>query len=154
MPKPDKIILLETYKTTLAEEQFFNSLFENRLSFYTGLLTTIATAIVLGFFYSSGSYNLYMLLMGPLVLIFVATTGIQAANRASDRMSRILTVRAKIEQALGLTRKYKNTGEPGENYWDNEPIIDVEHLAKRKAYETSSDFSLAMRNRSRGYLAK
>ena len=42
--------LLEIYKTTLGEEQFFTTLFENRLSFYSGLLSTIITAVVLGIF--------------------------------------------------------------------------------------------------------
>lgn len=153
MTKPDKDTLLETYKVVISEEQFFNSLFENRLSFYTGLLTTVVTAIVLGFFYSTEIIHYIVLLFGPMILILISITGIKAGHRALDRLSRILTVRAKIEQALGLTVAHKFSKESPEQYWGIEPIIDTDHLASRLEYKTSSEFSKFIRRRSQSYLS-
>ncbi|MFN8414342.1 MAG: hypothetical protein U0Z26_18320 [Anaerolineales bacterium] len=133
--------LLEVYKATLGEEQFFTTLFENRLSFYSGLLSTIMTAVVLGIFYSQTSTEYIALLFGPIVLIFISMSGINAAKRGTTRVYKVLAVRAKLEQALGLTKPQKYRLSDKDIYWNSEPIADVDHISIRKSYKNSSDFS-------------
>ncbi len=133
--------LLEIYKTTLGEEQFFTTLFENRLSFYSGLLSTIITAVVLGIFYAQTATEYTALLFGPIVLIFISLSGINAAKRGTTRVYKVLAVRAKLEQALGLTKPQKYRQSDQDIYWNSEPISDTEHISIRKSYKSSRDFS-------------
>lgn len=141
MAKLTEKALLEVYKAILGEEQFFTVLFENRMSFYTGLLSTIMTAIVLGIYYSKTLIEFSALAFGPIVLIFVSFSGINAAKRGTTRVYKILAIRAKLEQALDLTKPQKYSGTDPNIYWNLEPLADVEHISIRKSYKTSAEFS-------------
>ncbi|HXF91027.1 MAG TPA: hypothetical protein VNJ29_03755 [Candidatus Nitrosotenuis sp.] len=152
MPKPDNKTLIEVYKVTLGEEQFFNNTFENRLAFFTGLLSSLLTAIILGIFYAKDTLEFVALLVGPIALVLVAVRGIHAVKRASERISKILTVRAKIEQALGLTTPFRSQGKISDLYWEKEPIVNVEHLESRKKHKSSSEFIQYAMNDKKGYL--
>jgi len=153
MPKPDRQTLIEVYKATLGEEQFFNNIFENRLAFFTGLLSSLLTAIVLGVFYAKDILESVALLVGPIALVLVAVRGIHAVTRASERISRVITVRAKIEQALGLTVSVRIQGKSSELYWEQEPIVNPEHLESRKRHISSNEFTAYAMKDKKGYLA-
>jgi hypothetical protein len=151
MKKLTKETLIETYKLTLNEEQFSTNLFESRLAFYTGVLSTIMTAIVIGVYYANTAKEFLVLLFGPIIMIFVASIGIHSAKRATSRISRILTVKAKIEQALGLTIYHKYPGEAADLYWEKEPIIDLDHIESRKVHSKSTEFSKVFRESNKSY---
>ena len=153
MPKPDNQTLIEVYKATLGEEQFFNNIFENRLAFFSGLLSSVLTAIILGIFYAKDVLEFVALLIGPIALVLVANRGVHAVKRASERTSKILTVRAKIEQALGLTIPFRMQGKLSDLYWEKEPIVNEEHLESRKRHKSSNDFTRYAMNDKKGYLA-
>jgi hypothetical protein len=93
------------------------------------------------------------LLIGPIALVLVANRGIHAVKRASERISKILTVRAKIEQALGLTIPFRTQGKLSDLYWEKESIVNEEHLESRKRHKSSNDFTRYAMNDKKGYLA-
>ncbi len=140
----DKETLLVLYGYVLDEERFFAKEHQDRISFYSGFITTIIAAIVLGSLQASTWYHFAILSVGPLVLFLVAQNAVEGCYRSYLRFLEAITYRAKIEQNLGLTQKLlkEESKREGELYWENEPLVPSRHLMSRRKYVTSEEFIL------------
>jgi hypothetical protein len=136
-PLKDLKLLIEVYKSMLLEEQFYVDLFERRISFYSGIIITLISAMGWVYFYQ---HSMGLILVLSLALIFISAIAIFAAERAADRVSRNITERAKVEQAIGLTAPYSYDKSEKHIYWNNESIIATTHIISRRDFETSGEF--------------
>ena len=139
----DRETLLVLYGHVLEEERFFIKEYQERVSFYSGFITTIIAAIVVGSLQASTWYHFAILCVGPLVLFLIAQNAVEGCYRSYLRFIEAVTYRAKIEQYLGLTQKVlkKESTNSGELYWENEPLVPSRHLLNRKKYATSEEFT-------------
>ncbi len=139
----DRETLLVLYGYVLDEERFFAKEHQDRVSFYSGFITTIIAAIVVGSLQASTWYHFAILCVGPLVLFLIAQNAVEGCYRSYVRFLEAITYRAKIEQNLGLTReplKKEEAKRGGEPYWENEPLVPSRHLLNRRKYATSEEF--------------
>lgn len=148
------MVIVEVYKSVVEEAKFFDDLFERRLAFFTGLLTAILGG--LAWITVNGFSSSWLFPIGCVTLIFVSLIGTQAATKASDRINRIITERAKLEQVLGLTTPIPLPGAVDRPYWAEEPIVATQHLESRREHQTSEQMIEAnMRDQNRSnYLTR
>ena len=77
---------------------------------------------------------------GPVLLFAVAANAIAGTHRLYQRFIEAITMRAKIEQELGLTRKLSGDTDEVDCYWPSEPLVPPRHIESRKMYDTSTAF--------------
>lgn len=138
-PLTDKDLLVEVYNSVIQQGQFYTSLFEKWQTFYTGLVT----AILGGLAWASvnGHTNSPVFLLGGALIIAIAHIGKNAATNSADQINRIMTERAKLEQAIGLTAPFDYEDSEGvELYWADEPVIATKHLETRNEHTSSVKF--------------
>jgi len=132
--------LLKLYELAINEEHHFLDAHQNRVAFYSGILSALVAGTVAGFFQASEWYHLAFLCIGPVLIFVVSTIAIDGTLRFYQRFVDAVTVRAKIEQELGLTEERSvNTNVSG-SYWQSEPIIPPRHIKSRKESESSDAF--------------
>ncbi len=132
--------LLKLYELVINEEHYFLDAHQNRVAFYSGILSVLVAGTVAGFFQASEWYHLVFLCVGPVLIFVVSTIAIDGTFRIYQRFLEAITIRAKIEQELSLTKKHSvNTNVSG-SYWQSEPIIPLRHIKSREDYESSNAF--------------
>jgi hypothetical protein len=140
MEKDKKI---ELYKLIVEEEHYFLSEHQKRISFYTGLLTALTGGTVVGFLSSKMWYHYLLLLLGPITIIGISVIAKLGIRRLYQRFLESITVRAKLEQDLEMT-KYRSTesSEIDIGWVEREPLITKRHMDSRKdpRYKTSMDW--------------
>lgn len=117
--------------------------YEQRLSFYTGLIVAIIGGTVYCFV-QIGLYDIliYFVFLGLALLIFISEVAIWSLNRLYMQLLENITVRAKIEFDLGFTSE-RISSEPNINDWNGwipEPYIGKRHIESRKGYSSSEEF--------------
>jgi len=131
---------LKLYELAINEEHHFLDAHQNRVAFYSGILSALVAGTVAGFFQASEWYHLAFLCIGPVLILVLSTIAIDGTLRFYQRFVEAVTIRAKIEQELGLTEEHSvNTNVSG-SYWRSEPIIPLRHIESRKKYESSDAF--------------
>ena len=140
MKDEDRDRLLKIYELIINEEHHYIKTHQSVISFYSGIITALVAGIVVGVFQASEWYHLGFLCVGPLLIFVVSTIAIRGTFRAYQRFLEAITIRAKIEQELGLTmQRSKNTNRT-DLYWQSEPIIPICHIESRKRYKSSDAF--------------
>lgn len=131
---------MKLYELAINEEHYYLDAHQSRIAFYSGILSALVAGIVVGLFKASEWYHLAILCIGPLLTFAVSTFAIEGTFRLYQRFLEAVTIRAKIEQALGLTERRSGNADGSDSYWLLEPIIPSRHIESRKAYETSDAF--------------
>ncbi|MCK5492112.1 MAG: hypothetical protein KAJ14_03270 [Candidatus Omnitrophica bacterium] len=118
---------MELYKITVEEEHFFLKEHQSRVSFYMSLITALVGAMITGLFYVHSFGQYFLLILAPIALIFVLKNAKEGATRMYQRFLEAITVRAKLENILGMDKKRPDSQE----WFKSEAIITERHRASR-----------------------
>jgi len=141
---------LELYKLIIDEEHDFFKEHQKRLEFYIGLISVLIAGIAFGLFQATEWYHFAYLSIIPVIIIVISYLAIKGTYRLYQRFIETITMRAKIEQKLGLTEgNYKKLKDKTREYWKDEPIIAYRHLKARIKAKSSTEFF--KRYRKKGY---
>lgn len=134
--------LLRLYELTINEQQHHFRGIQNRIAFFSGLLSALLVATITGIFEAKACYHFVFLLAGPIVLYVMADIGIEGNTRVYQRWVESVTVRAKLEQKLGLTMSAASADscDDSDMYWRGEPLVPPRHIDDRNEFESSDDF--------------
>ncbi len=132
--------LLKLYELAINEEHCYLDAHQKRIDFYTSILSALLTGTGIGLFQASEWYHFAFLCIAPVLIFAVSSIAIQGTFRVYQRLLETITVRAKIEQELGLTSRQPSGAEDLDYYWRSEPIIPHRHIESRKKYESSKAF--------------
>jgi hypothetical protein len=114
------------------------------VAYITGLISVLFGSVYLGYNQASRGHHLLLLIVGPVLIIMIAQIGVKVSRQVYERFLDAITMRAKIEQLLGLTKAPANSvtnspqGGPDKldvntfsKYWENEPIVPTRNLISR-----------------------
>ena len=133
---PDLEKLLENSQK---EEQFFLDAHQKVITFYSTLITAVLSATIAGVATAPKERpECYIfLLAGPLMAIALAEIAKRGTSRFYRRFLEAVTMCAKLEQALGLTKR--NVMAPNkDDYWPFEQLIPDRWLKSRKGISVST----------------
>jgi hypothetical protein len=136
----ENLDLLKLYEIVVEEEHHFTKTYQERLAFYSGLITALIAATVAAAFQASEWYHFAALCAGPVLLLVVSTSGHRATFGLYRRFLEAVTMRAKIEQEMGLTEPRPVRGDATNTFWASEPIVPTRQLEYRKRRESSKEF--------------
>jgi hypothetical protein len=132
--------LLKLYEFAINEEQHHIDAHQSRIVFYMGLLPALVAGISAGILQASEWYHFAALSIGPILIFVISRNAQDGTFRFYQRFLEAITVRAKIEQELGLTKQHSKQSNKNGNYWSSEPFIAARHIKSRTAYESSETF--------------
>ncbi len=132
--------LIKLYELAQQEEHFYIEGQVKRLAFYSGLVTAILGATVYRLFDCDRYYEVFALIIGPIVAIAVSILGICSASRYYRRGIEVVTKLAKLDQRLGLTGPNYGGSDPDHGYGAGEPLIPDAQLKSRKECGGDADF--------------
>ena len=132
--------LLKLYELAVDEHHFYVATHQKRIEFYSGILSALLTGTVIGFLQASEWYHFALLCVGPVLIFAISAIAVQGIFRYYQRLLETITVRAKIEQRLGLTSKQPSGADVLDSYWRSEPIIPHRHIESRGEHESSQAF--------------
>jgi len=141
--------LLKLYELSINEEHHFLDAHQNRVAFYCGILSALFAGTVAGFFQASEWHHKAFLCIGPVLICALSAIAIKGTSRLYQRFLEAVTIRAKIEQELGLTKVPSVKTNVTDPYWQSEPITPPRHLKERKKFESSEIF--IKKHKTRGY---
>ena len=131
---------LKIYELIINEEHHYLKEHQTRISFYSGMITAFIAGIIAGIFQASEWFHFAILLVGPISIFSISKIAIDGAFRSYQRFLESITIRAKIEQELGLVNPRSSKRETLDSYWQSEPIIPIRHIKSREKFESSESF--------------
>ncbi|MFX1479380.1 MAG: hypothetical protein ACFFCI_14705 [Promethearchaeota archaeon] len=150
MDESEENKFLELYKIIVDEEHDFFREYQKRLEFYIGFVSLLIAGIAFGLIQATEWYHFAYLCIVPVIMVVISYLAIRGSYRLYQRYIETITMRAKIEQKLGLTEgKYKKLKDKTGEYWQDEPIVSYRHLKARVKTKSSRDFF--KRYRKKGY---
>lgn len=132
--------LLKLYELAINEEHYFLDRYQKLTAFYSGILSALMVGIGVGFFRASQWYHFAFLCIVPILIFAVSRIAVGAIRRTYQSFLETITVRAKLEQQLGLTSSQLGRATTLTRYWRSEPIIPHRHIESRKKYKSSNAF--------------
>lgn len=135
----EKDDLFELYRICLDEIAKLNATYNNRVDRITSIIALVFGGLAAGFFQVSDSYQYWVLLIGPAMIFGLAEIGLYLCFHTRRFIIEQITVRAKIEQLLGLCRKDAFDLPPG-SYWSDEAIVPSRYIDDRNRFDSSSDW--------------
>jgi hypothetical protein len=164
-PKLKDNHLLELYGIYVEEEIEFIKEHHKRVDFYSFIIIAVLGATVKGIIdlipYSW--YYQIILFMSPVFIYIISGLAIKGTDRVYKRFLQAVTMRAKIEQGLGLTQEYltgylnkiilnkKMIDRVDNPYWASDPLIYKRHIKSRKEYDDSDAFVKGVLNSKKSY---
>ena len=134
----DELDKLTLYEIIINEEHFFLESHQNRIKFYSSILSAIIIATIAGVINSKEEWHLLFLLIGPLIVLFVASIAKDGTFRMYQRFLESITMRAKIEHDLNLTEKRNDNEELG--WYIKESIVPPRHQTGRSKFNSTEEF--------------
>ena len=128
----DKINILYLYKLYVDEELKFINMHQDRVKFFTGLLSGLVAGTVAGLLKSIEWYHFALMTLGPILIIIISWIAEKSISRLYQRFLETVTVRAKMEQVMGLTHRPEELDNIPDAYWSQEPFVATRHLKSRK----------------------
>jgi hypothetical protein len=122
------------------EEQHFLEAHQKRVAFYTSILSAILAATIAGGMKAESGYHFALLLAGPLLIFVISHIARDGTFRIYQRFLEAITIRAKIEQAIGLTSPINELLDTPNIYWKDESFIPPRHLDARQKFKSTSQF--------------
>lgn len=143
MPDTDYHRLLES---AITEEHYFLNAHQERVQFYSSLISTVLGATIAGGMTAKESSHYCMLLVGPVLVVALSVIAVGGTSRIYQRFLEAVAMKAKLEQLLNL---HLSIDAVGQAYWQGEPILTQRHMAARTKHEDS--FSFISANMNKGY---
>jgi len=140
MNSADRQELLKLYELAVNEEHHYLDAHQARISFYSGIVVAVLAATATGVFYVSTRPHIAPLCFSPVVAFGLSALAIRATRRFYRRALESITVRAKIEQELGLAEARQSEQDTSGSYWGSEPIVPQRHIESRLTHKSSQDF--------------
>lgn len=136
----DKSINLEKLlEIEIKEEQHFLEAHQKRVAFYSSILSAILAATIAGAMKATSGIHYTLLLAGPVLIFAIAHIARDGTFRIYQRFLEAVTIRAKIEQVIGLTKPISELSHDAE-YWVDEPFIPSRHMQARRKENSTEDF--------------
>jgi len=95
---------------------------------------------IAGLFQVSEWYHYLFPITGPFLIFLVSSIAIRGTFRIYRSFLEAITMRAKVEQGLGLTRPPSQEDEQTREYWQSERFIPDRYIESRNGYPTSQEF--------------
>jgi len=137
MHQLDKADLLALLAKVIDEEHWCLDAHQSRVHFYTSFISAIIVATIAGTLNAKEAHHYLLLLIGPLLIWAVAQIAEDGTYRLYQRFLEAVTMRAKLEQVLGLTNPFPSL--PPGAYWGTEPLIPDRYLRSRQEAQSSAD---------------
>ncbi len=147
MNKDKKLKLL---KLILNEEHYFLREHQTKVNFYCTLISAIIAAAFAGFFNSEECIHYYALIIAPILIISISVLAVNGTFRSYQSYLEAVTIKAKLEQSLGLTAK-NEAADAGDDYWQGEALVPDRHIENRKGSECSKSFIEKYKNEGYQY---
>lgn len=133
--RPD---LLKLYELASGEERNQFEQYQKSIAFHFGIVAALLGATVAGALRASQWHHFLLLTVGPLLVAIAAKIGIEGTTRLYLGWLERITIRAKLEDRLELTKP------PADGaalcYWRSEAIIAARNLQDRSSTQSSKDF--------------
>jgi hypothetical protein len=126
---------IELYKLAADEEHKALEAHQARIQFMVGLISALFAGTVAGLIQATSRLHLLALLAGPLLIFGLCQLAIRVGRQFYERFLSSVSMRAKLEQELGLT----GPTSPGSGYWPGEPLVPCRHIQSRHEHATSSE---------------
>jgi hypothetical protein len=126
---------LELLKLAADEEHKALEAHQARVQFISGLLSALVAADIAGLLQAKSLLHYAALAVGPIAIIALARLGCEVSWQFYHRFLRSVTMRAKLEQRLGLTAT--SVDAPLIGYWAREPIVPTSHIESRARADDS-----------------
>jgi hypothetical protein len=130
---------LELLQGAVEEEHWFLQAHQNRVAFYTSFISAILAVTIAGVLEAADSIHYAILVTGPLTVFAISVIALDGTYRFYQRFLEAVTIRAKLEQAIGITDADVIPKNPP-GYWKEEPVVPPRHLDARLSISSSSDF--------------
>lgn len=138
--KIDKSLSLEKLlEIEINEEQHFLEAHQKRVAFYSSILSAILAATIAGAMKATSGIHYTLLLAGPVLIFAIAHIARDGTFRIYQRFLEAITIRAKIEQVIGLTEPIKKIRFSLE-YWADEPFVPSRHMKARRKENSTDGF--------------
>ena len=131
--------LLKLYEIVIQEEHYFLEAHQNRVAFYAGIVTALLGALIVGTYNAKEWQHFAFLSIIPLLIFAFSIVFTNGITGIYLRFIEAITIRAKIEQQLGLTMPQITIVDEG-SYWQTEPLIPQRYINSRKSFQTSDEF--------------
>jgi hypothetical protein len=129
---------VKLYELAAEDERLQFDRYQKSIAFHFGIVTVILGGTVAGILRATESQHFYFLLSGPALILIAATIGAVGTTRLYMGWLERVTVRAKLEQRLGLTRR-PTAVMPG-TYWPDEAVVPLRNLRAREQARSSEEF--------------
>jgi len=127
---------LKLYEHACKEDTTWFEFYLKSIAFHFSLVSALLGATVAGALQAEPGFPMAALLAGPIMTAFAAYLGFSSANRLYGTWLEKVTIRAKLEQKMGLTAEHHvETG-----YWSNESIVPTRNTADRSSFSSSREF--------------
>ena len=123
---------IELYKSTIDEEHRELATHQGRVAFLTGLISALFTATFLGVTQAHTKMGFVFLSVGPILIVGLAVIGRRVTTAFYERFLSAVTMRAKLEQKLGLSVGPHLDVVTDDAYWADEAIVPARHLDSRR----------------------
>ncbi len=130
--------LSDQLKLAIDEEHWFLDAQHKREAFYSSIITAVIAATIAGVLNATTGLHKVFLVVGPFMVFALTSLAQRATRRFYLRYLEAVTIRAKIEQALNLTRSLPGLKE--DDYWKDEPVVPTRHLDARRDKPSSAEF--------------
>ncbi len=147
--KIDNSLSLEKYlDLVIYEEHHFLEAHQKRVDFYSSIVTAILAATILGAMKAEHAYHYLLLMTSPVLVFSISLIAKDGTFRIYQRFLETVSIRAKVEQATGLTLPMVELDGKHE-YWHGETFIPKRHIKARGIAKSSEEF--VNNNRKAGY---
>ena len=133
------ISLEKLLEIEINEEQHFLEAHQKRVAFYSSILSAILAATIAGAMKATNSYHYMLLLAAPVLIFAISYIARDGTFRIYQRFLEAITIRAKIEQVIGLTEPMNKINNELK-YWSEESFIPPRHLKARLGRNSTEDF--------------
>lgn len=146
--------IIDLYRIIVDEEKNFLKSHHDRANFFFGIITGLAAGIVIGAlklsqWCHSEWYHYLLILPGPILMICICGIAIKSIDRFYQRFLEAVTMRAKLEYALDMTKPPPVSKVLGPEWVIKDPLVPPRHLKSRVRFKTTEEW-IDM-NRSEGY---
>jgi len=117
---------------------------QGRVKFFFGVMSGIVAGTLAGLYKATLWYHFALMSLGPVLIFFTCSISIRGVFQLYQRFLEAVSVRAKIEQQLGMTQPLPKVTE--NDYWLGEPIIAPRHFDSRNMHATSKEWVEAHSN--------
>lgn len=146
-------MLLKLYEHALGEQHYYLTKHYTYINLYTGLLSALVGATVLGFVGAKTALEYIFLCFGPASVIIVSLIAIWSGSRSYQAFLEAVSQRAKLEYRLRMMDS--RAGEEDlERWWISEPLVATRHIASRDRYRSSLCFVEAEKTRGMQRVAR